>query len=64
MNQENMDLVVQKIISMNLYTDRGPLTEKEIIQLAHELDKFSNTIIDCYLLENKIHKTSTVTTKL
>jgi len=56
MNQENIDLIIQKIISMNLYTDRGPLVEKEIMQLANELDKFSNTIIDCYLLEQKDKK--------
>jgi len=53
MNQENMQLIIQKIRDYNLETSRGPLTEEEIIQFAHELDKFSNIIIDCYLLEQK-----------
>lgn len=53
MTQDNMEVIIQKIRDYNLETIRGPLTEEEIIQLAHELDKFSNTIIDCYLLEQK-----------
>ncbi len=51
-----MELLIQKIRDQHIITDRGSYTEEEIIRLAYELDKFSNTIIGCYLLEQKDKK--------
>lgn len=53
MNKENMELLIQKIRDQHIVTSRGPYTEEEIVQFAHELDKFSEIIIDCYLLEKR-----------